>query len=155
MKVELPFSVKGSNLVAKSTRHMRSSQTLPLLLFAGSLFAQPTMTYADAPTIGEQFAFIADGTFMELPGGGSDDTWDSSGSGGSPGFTFTVVSTSAGVGASAFPNADVALSTSGFEEYIGITSDGLEHMGQYIGTDNVVYTDPELYLPVPCAYGQT
>jgi len=134
---------------------MRSTLTLPLLLIAGTLAAQPTITGADAPAIGEQFTYNGDGLFVSLPGGGSDQTWDFSGSGGSLGNTLTVVAASAAMGAAAFPTADVALATSGFEEFIGITSAGLEHMGQYTGSDNVVYTDPELYLPIPCVYGQT
>ena len=134
---------------------MRSTLTLPLILISGGLVAQPAITAADAPAIGEQFTYNGDGLFVDLSTGGSDQTWDFSGSGGSLGNTLTVVAASAGMGASAFPDADVALATSGFEEYIGITSAGLEHMGQYIGSDNVVYTDPELYLPIPCVYGQT
>jgi len=134
---------------------MRSTLTLPLFLIAAGLAAQPTITGADAPNIGEQFTYNGDGLFVDLPSGGSNQTWDFSGSGGSLGNTLTVVAASAAMGAAAFPNADVALATSGFEEFIGITSAGLEHMGQYIGSDNVVYTDPELYLPIPCVYGQT
>lgn len=134
---------------------MRTTHTLPILLLVGNLAAQPVITAADAPALGEQFTYKGAGLFVELPGGGSDQTWDFSGSGGEPGNTLTVVAASAGAGAAAFPLADVALATSGFEEYIGITAAGLEHMGQYIGSDNVVYTDPELYLPIPCNYGQT
>ncbi len=134
---------------------MRSTTLSFFLLPVAVATAQPVMTAADAPALGEQFTFNGDGLYVALPSGGSDQTWDFSASGGSPGNAFTVVAASAGMGAAAFPTADVALATTGFEEFIGITTAGLEHMGQYTGTDNVVYTDPELYLPIPCAYGQT
>ena len=91
---------------------------------------------------------------MILPSGGIDQTWDFSGSTGTIGNTLTTINASAGANASFFPNAAVALTTTGYEEYIGITAAGLEHMGQHAGTENIVYTDPELYLPIPCAYGQ-
>lgn len=134
---------------------MKHTLTLSPLFVACTLAAQPVITAADAPSIGQQFTYNGDGLYVALPAGGANQTWDFSGSAGSPGNTLAVIAASAGMGASAFPNADVALAASGFEEFIGITAAGLEHMGQYIGSDNVVYTDPELYMQLPCTYGQT
>lgn len=134
---------------------MKTSVTLPFLFICGSLAAQPTMTAADAPAIGEQFTYYGDGLYMILSSGGAAQTWDFSGSAGTIGNTFTTINASAGTSASFFPDADVALSTTDYQEYIGITTAGLEHMGQHAGTDNIVYTNPELYLPIPCVFGQT
>ena len=133
---------------------MRRTTTLPFLLAATGLVAQPTITAGDAPTIGEQFTY-ASGALVVLPGGGSNQTWDFSGSTGSSGEALTVIAASNGAGAADFPGASVALANTNIEEYIGISAAGFEHHGQFIAGDGIVYTDPELYLPIPCVYGQS
>lgn len=130
--------------------------TLSLLSFSTvTLLAQPTITSNDVPAIGQQFTYVGDATYVTLPGAGSDQTWDFSASGGTVGNTLNAIAASSAMGAAAFPTANIALATAGFEEFIGITADGLEHFGQYTTSDNIVYTNPELYLPIPCVYGQS
>lgn len=133
---------------------MKIATTLSFLFAATGLVAQPTITAGDAPAIGEQFTY-ASGTYVVLPNGGANQTWDFSGSAGSSGEALTVIAASNGEGAADFPGASVALVNSSLEEYIGISAAGFEHLGQYIAGDGIVYTDPELYLPIPCVYGQS
>ncbi|MBS1582485.1 MAG: T9SS type A sorting domain-containing protein [Bacteroidetes bacterium] len=126
---------------------------LPFILLTAPLLAQPTMTAADAPHIGQAYTFVI-GNYMLITASGENVTWDltDAGDGGTLGVTMVdPSSTSAGA---LFLDADLAWVSPGQVDFMRIDADGLYANGAYLPASDIVvhYTDEYISLPYPCTY---
>jgi hypothetical protein len=138
---------------------MRTLFTLVGTAAFTALTAQ-TITTADAPAVGYTFQWQSSGWYEELSTG-SGQTWDMSAATPAGGAeTFSYIEPSLAPGNDFFPDADVALQSTGAlnnATFYDVQPDGVYDLGTYDsgGPVTVLYTDVKNTMRYPCALGTT
>lgn len=126
---------------------------LPFTLLAVPLLAQPTMTVADAPHIGQAYEFVV-GNYTLITASGENMTWDLTDAGDGGTLDVTMVDPAETSAGPLFLDADLAWVSPGQVDFMRIDADGLYANGGYLPASDVVvhYTDEYISLPYPCTY---
>lgn len=131
----------------------RTTIILSAFLLGTRALAQPTITEADAPQIGQHLEYII-GNFAPITLAGEHVTWDLTDAGDAGTINVDFIAVDAAPGGSTFLDAEVALSAEGQVDFLRIDAQGFHVVGSYItGQDLPIhYSDDYVQLPYPCTY---
>lgn len=130
--------------------------SLALIVSAGALAAQPTMTVADGPQP-DQMMTYSSSTFMPITATGPDAVWDLSAAQemAGPDAIYFVAPDATGFEAQ-FPGATVATDDGTNFIFNRVAADGWYIMGQRVVASGMSfmahYTDEQLVMPYPCTF---
>lgn len=136
---------------------------LSLSLLTGlsaTAFAQPTLTSANNPLVGDHVVFTT-GNLVNPGSAGADQTWDFSAAVADPSeppSVIDIISCAAATDCGTFPGANVVWKFSGsdYKNYQSATPTSLTNVGSKSSpTDIAVYTDGEKMLQYPFTYNNT
>ena len=122
---------------------------------SASLYAQPTLTSAIVPVIGNTITSIqSDTAFSEGPSGASQ-TWNFSGFTNTGNYSSVYVNPSTTAYTDSITGSNLAANTPGSTAYFNSTSSILELLGLGTVAYVVIYSDPVTYYTLPFTYNST
>ncbi len=166
IKIYLFFTnIKLSKNIDKSFnfRVLRNPTTMKFFLFICSSFflsglacAQPTLTSANAGMIpGDQLTVKNNNGVISPGASGPDISWDFSDLSGSQTIIYSAKYPSECTNGSSFPDATVAFSTTGSDEFYSLSANSWEKVGLDAQGIVIKYTNPEKLLSFPLTYNAT
>lgn len=131
---------------------MKTLTFLVLVFLSHSILAQPVLSTAITPSIGQTESYFIHDTTGIMPGpSGANQTWNFNLNAGLP-ESFTYISSAGTPYVSSFPNAGTAAFFSGFYIYFETLPGYFDYYGFSDGTNQMIYSDPETYLVGPFSY---